>query len=214
MPPVIASGLHIDGRAGALVDDDVLDAWTRLQRFFDGGEQFDFGAAAVGAVLGDDGDGLRVVDAVHQGVGGESAEDHGMRRADSGAGQHGNGQLRRHAHVDGDAVSLFHPKSLQHVGELLHLAMQLLIGEGADFAGFALPNDGSFIFASSLHVAIEAVVGKIKLAADKPLGPGIIPLQNFVPLFEPVQFLRCLAPKFLGIFHRFAVDALVVFQSS
>ncbi len=93
------------GRAGALVDDDMLHRRARLQRFFDGGKKFDFGAAAIGTVLGDDGDGLRVVDAVDQGVGRKSAEDDGVRRADAGAGQHGDGQLRRHAHVDGDAVA-------------------------------------------------------------------------------------------------------------
>ena len=41
-------------------------------------------------------------------LGGEAAEDDGVRRADAGAGQHGDGQLGHHAHVDGDAVALFH----------------------------------------------------------------------------------------------------------
>ena len=58
MPPVVAAGLHVDGRAGALVDDHVLYRWAGLQRFFNRGKQFDLCAAAVGAVLRDDGDGL------------------------------------------------------------------------------------------------------------------------------------------------------------
>ena len=68
-------------------------------------------------------------------------------RADAGAGQHGDGQLGRHAHVDGDAVAFFHAERFQDVGELLHFAMKLLVGEHADFAGFALPDDGGFILA-------------------------------------------------------------------
>ena len=58
------------------------------------GNEFDFGAAAIGAVLGDDGGGLRVVNAVDERVGGESAEDDGVRRADAGAGEQGDGQVR------------------------------------------------------------------------------------------------------------------------
>ncbi len=98
------------GGSGALVDDHVLHARAGLQRFFDRGKQFHFGAAAVGSVLRDDAGRLRVVNAVDQRVGRESAEDDGVRRADAGAGQHGDGQLGRHAHVDGDAVTFLHPK--------------------------------------------------------------------------------------------------------
>ena len=35
VPPVVAAGLHVDRRAGALVDDDVLHRRTGLQRLFD-----------------------------------------------------------------------------------------------------------------------------------------------------------------------------------
>ena len=66
VPPVIAACLHVDGSPGAFVDDDVLHAGTRLQRFFDRGEQFHFGAAAVRSVLRDDAGGLRVVNAIDQ----------------------------------------------------------------------------------------------------------------------------------------------------
>ena len=82
----------------------------------------------------------------------------------------------------------FTPRRLQNIGELLYFAMQLLIGQGAHFSGFAFPNDGGFIFARALDVPIEAVVGKIELAADEPLGPGKIPFQNLVPLLEPMKF--------------------------
>ena len=37
-------------------------------------------------------------------------------------------------------------------------------------------------------MAIETVVRNINLAADKPFGVGRFPLQNRIPLLEPVQF--------------------------
>jgi len=77
--------------------------------------------------------------------------------------------------------------------------MELLVGEGADFAGLAFPDDGGFIFSRGEDVAVEAVVGEIDLAADEPFGPGGIPLEDFVPFFEPVQFAGDAAPEFVGI---------------
>ena len=153
------------------------------------------------------------MNAVHQRVGGKSAEDHRVRGADAGAGQHGDGQLGRHPHVDGNPVALSDAERFQDVGELLHFAMQLLVGEGADFAGLALPDQRGLVLAEGLHVAVETVVGKIELAADKPLGPGMIPFQNLVPLLEPVQIVGDAAPEFFRLLDRLAIDALVVFQA-
>ena len=62
-------------------------------------------------------------------------------------------------------------------------------------------------------MAVEAVVRKIDLPAHEPLGPGTIPFQNFVPLLERVQFAGDLPPQFLGVLHRFAGNALVLFQT-
>ena len=154
-------------------------------------------------------DRLRVVDAIDQRVRRESAEDDRVRRADAGAGQHGDGQLRRHAHVDRDAVALLDAERLQHVGELLHFAMQLLIGQDANFAGLALPDDRGFIFAPGRDVAVEAVVGEIDLAADEPFCPGTIPLENLVPLLEPVQFAGDPRPELFRLLDRLLVNALV-----
>src|ERR1700722_665978 len=87
--------------------------------------------------------------------------------------------------------------------------MQLLIGQRANLAGFAFPDDGGFIFARGLHVAVEAVVREVDLAADKPLGPRAIPFENFVPFLEPVQLIGDTAPELVGIVNRFLVKALV-----
>src|ERR1051326_5216891 len=104
-----------------------------------------------------------------------------MRRTDAGAGEHCNWQFRRHAHVYGDTVALFHVQRLEDIGKLLDLAVELLISKRAYFAWFALPNDGGLVLTRSLHMPIEAVVGQVKLAAYKPLRPRMIVLEHLVP---------------------------------
>ena len=150
------------------------------------------------------------MDAVDECGGGESAEDDGVNGADAGAGEHGNGELGRHAHVDGDAVAFLDAEPFQDIGELLYFGMQLLIRERANFAGFALPDDGSFILAVRRNVAVETVIRKIDLAADEPLCPGTIPFENLVPLFEPVQFGGNARPELVGVVDRFLVELFVL----
>ena len=144
---MIAAFDHVDGRAGALVDDDVLDGGAGGHGLVDGALELDLVAAAVAGVLGEDGDAGGVVDAVGDGVGGESAEDDGVDGADARAGEQGNGQLGRHAHVDGDAVALLDAERLEDVGELLHFDVQLGVGEAADFARLAFPDEGGLVCA-------------------------------------------------------------------
>src|SRR6266849_2825405 len=136
-----------------------------------------------------------------------------MRRANAGAGQHGNRQLRGHAHVDGDAVSFAHAKSFENIGELLHFLPELLVGVGTNFAGLALPNQRRFVLARRLHMAVQAVVGKIDLTADEPLGPGRFPLQHLVPFLEPVQFLGGPCPEFFRLFHRLFIESFIFAQA-
>ena len=144
---------------------------------------------------------------------GKSAKHHRVWSADSSASQHRYCQLWRHAHVDGNAIALLHTQRLQHIGELLHLPMKLLIRESSHLTRFALPNQCSFVFATGLNMAIKTVVGKIDLSADKPLCPGTLPVEHLVPFFEPVQFAGNAAPKLLRLFDRFTIDALVLFGS-
>ncbi len=147
VPPVVAAFDHVDGRAGALVDDDVLDGGAGGHGFVDGALELDLVAAAVARVLGEDGDAAGVVDAVGDGVGGESAEDDGVDGADARAGEQSDGELGRHAHVDGDAIAFLDAESLEGVGELLHFGVELGVGEAADLAGLALPDDGGLVSA-------------------------------------------------------------------
>jgi len=61
--------------------------------------------------------------------------------------------------------------------------MELGVGELADFARLAFPEDGDLILAGPEGVAVDAVVGEVELAAGEPFcigagafedsGPGI-----------------------------------------
>src|SRR5579884_3388700 len=90
MPPVVSPGLRVDRSASSLVDDNVLHGWTRFQSFLDRGKELDLSAAAIRAILRNDGICLRVVNAVNQRVRGESTENNCMRSADSRTRKHCN----------------------------------------------------------------------------------------------------------------------------
>ena len=63
---------------------------------------------------------------IPQGLCGETTEHDRMDRADTGAGQHGNGQLGDHGQVDCDPVALLDALLLQDVCKLRSLYEQLL----------------------------------------------------------------------------------------
>src|SRR5215470_779125 len=143
---------------------------------------------------------------------GEAAENDRVRCSDTRAGQHGNRQFGRHAHVDGNAVAFFDTQALQDVRELLYFLPKLLVGVSANFSGFALPDDGRFVLAPGLYVTVEAVVGKIDLTPREPLRPGRIPLEHPIPLLEPVQLLGNSSPEFFGLLDGLFVEVLVLFE--
>ena len=118
------------------------------QRLVDVGLQRDHLAAPVAAVGGDAQLGLAVVDAVAQRLGREAAEHHGVGRADARAGQHGDGRLGHHRHVDGHPVAaLRRPACCRALGEPADLGVQLAVGEHPLVARLALPDDGRLVAA-------------------------------------------------------------------
>ncbi len=84
----------------------MLDRRACGHGFVHGALELNLAATAVARVLRQDSDTSRIVDAISDRVGRKSAEDHGVDRADPRAGQQSNRQFRRHAHVDGDPVTL------------------------------------------------------------------------------------------------------------
>ena len=143
---------------------------------------------------------MRVIDAVYQRAGRKAAKNDRMNSTNARAGQDGNRQFWHHAHIQRNTVALLHPDAAQHVGKALHLIEQLLKGKLADLAGFAFPQDGRLVAAPALHLQVQAVIGEVHFAADKPLRPRLIPFQHLRPRLEPVQFVRSRRPEFFRVF--------------
>ena len=118
------------------------------------------GAAPAVAAVGGDHDVVhsRVVDAAGERVGRETAEDDGVGRPDARAGEHRDGQLGDHRHVDGDPVALLHAEGAEGVGEPADLVEEVRVGEGALVARLALPVVGDLVAEAVGDVAVETVV--------------------------------------------------------
>ena len=194
-PPVVPALVPVHVLAVALDHHDVLHgvsvAVTLVgQRVVDGRLQRAGLAAAVGAVGRDHELGLGVVDPGAQGFGGEAAEDHGVDRADPGAGQQRDDGLGNHGQVHGHPVALGHAEGLERVRGLLHLLGQLRVGVGAGVAGLALEVDGHPVPVAGLDVPVQGVVGRVDLAADEPLRERRVgPVQRLGEVLGPAQQL-------------------------
>ena len=145
VPPNIAALFHGDLVTNALMNDDGFDVFIFLKSFVDVGFERDNAAAAVSAVGGNHGFGLTVFESVDNGVGREASKDDGVNGADAGAGQHRDDRFRGHGHVDHDPVLGLDSFGEENVGEVADFAVKLAIGQGAGFAGFALPNNSGLV---------------------------------------------------------------------
>ncbi len=87
------------------------------------------------AGAGDDDLGFGIVDAGSELPGREAAEDDGVDRPQARAGQHGNGCLGHHGHVDDDPIPLGHPQPGQDPGEPSDLVPQRPVAVGTLGAG-------------------------------------------------------------------------------
>ena len=175
-----------DLAAGAAEDDGVPDGRRGLERGVRVSLQRHPRAAAPALVLGDQHLALHVVQAVGERLGRETAEDDGVRRAETRAGEHRDGDLRDHAHVDPDGRPLPHPELLQAVGELDDLALEAGEGNGpAIVGGLALPVVGDLAAEPGLDVAVDAVEADVERAAEVPPGVGRLPLEQRRERVEP-----------------------------
>src|SRR4051812_32606937 len=70
----------------------------------------------------------------------------------------------------------------------------------------AHPDQGLLVAPTLLYLVVQAVVRHVDLAADEPLGEGRVPLEDLIPLLEPVQLFGPALPKALGIFRGLLPD--------
>src|SRR5436190_1501502 len=74
----------------------------------------------------------------------------------------------------------------------------------------AAPAERDAVAAAGLHVAVDAVVGDVELAAHEPLGVGWVgPVEHLVPLLLPFERLGLLGPEALVVAVGLLVDRLV-----
>ena len=215
MPPVVAALTHrgegfvAAGARASLHDDNVLDSHAFLERFVGVALERHGLTATITAVRGDQHFRLRVVDAITQRLRREAAKDNGMNGADARAREHRDCRFWHERHVNGHAVAALHAELLQHVRELLHLDVEVPIGECATIARLAFPDDCRFVASRRLDVPVDAIVRNIDLAADEPSCARRVPLEDFVPATEPVQRLGRLGPVGLGVLRGGFVDGVI-----
>jgi hypothetical protein len=153
----------------------------------------------------------RVAEPLGQGLRREPAKDHHVRRTDAGAREHGDRELRDHAHVDAHPVALGDAQVSERVGKARDVAQHLCVREiGALAVGLADPVVGDPVSLAGLDVTVETVPGDIQLAVGEPGAMGWIPLEPLGRLLEPAdELVRELAPETLGILVGATVDGVV-----
>ena len=193
---MIATGLHRRGAGGAwltaLIHKHTSNRWGALERFVGDRLQFEEVPLAVSTVGGNEHLRRGVVDAIGESVCWEAAKDHAMRSAQAGACEHGDRHFGDHRHVDGHAVALGDAERLQCIGGLLHLAQQVVVGDGAAVAWLADPVEGDLLATTSGDMAIDTVLRNVELAVVEPLRKGELPLQCFGEGLPPGQQFTCL----------------------
>ena len=209
VPPHVAVLLPGHGRCGAAHDQHLLQAGRERGGLVGVLLEVHGLATPVPGVRGNQELALRVVDPVGQGGHGKPAEHHAVNRPDAGAGEHGDHRFGNQGQVEGHAVARLHAQFGQGVRGAAHLAQQFGVGEGANFSVLAFPDDGAFAPQAARHVAVQGVVGHVRLAAHEPLRVGRLPVQHLGPGREPVQFLGHLGPELVGLLKALAVAAVV-----
>ena len=96
-----------------------------------------------------------------------------MNRADTGAGQHGDGGFRHHWHIDSDDIALFNAEVEQDVSKAADVVMELAISDVFALAGVVAFPDNRGLVAAFGQVAIEAVSGKIQRAVFIPFNRDV-----------------------------------------
>src|SRR5215467_13712776 len=91
--------------------------------------------------------------------------------------------------------------------------MQLLIGERAFFARFALPNNCRLVPSWPGQMSVQAIFREIEFAADKPLCKRRFPFENFFPRRAPEKFACFARPKLGGLPDRFPIHPPVLTEA-
>jgi hypothetical protein len=132
-----------------------------------------------------------------------------VHRAEARAGQHADGGLGHHAHVDAHAVAGHDAQLGERVGHAADLGVQLAVGVAHHVARLALEDDGGGVGARPREVPVEAVVGQVGGAAHEPLGVRRLPVQHLLVRREPVEGAGLLVPERVRLVHAARVERVI-----
>ena len=97
-----------------------------------------------------------------------------MNGADARAGEHGEGGLRNHRQIDGDAVAFLDAVLLEHIGEAADFLMQLGVSDVARDGGIvAFPDDRDLVRARR-QMPVDAIHRDIGRAVLEPADRDIM----------------------------------------
>jgi len=123
--------------------------------------------------------------------------------AEAGAGEHGDGQLGDHGHVDGDAVAGFEFGEIaEHGGNFVHTFVELLIGDhyGWFVFRFGDENQSGFVLVFG-EMAVNAIVAGVEFPADEPFPERRIgSVEGFAPGLVPIEETGVMVEAFGEIF--------------
>src|SRR5262249_54023204 len=133
----------------------------------------------------------------------ESAENDRMNDTKAGTGEHCDGKLGNHRHMNGDAIAGFQPAEVaEHRSSFIHADVEFAIRE--DLRGFVFgfrdKDKGGFVLVFS-EMTIDAVIRSIEFAADEPFPEGRAgSVEGLLPLLVPLEKIGVSVEAFGKIF--------------
>ena len=194
------------------INNDAFDEFAADQSIIDHVLERDVFGSAEGTIAGDDEFSIGILKAVCNALCTEPSKNHRVDGSDPCTSQHSNGQFGNHSHIDADTVAFFDAVVLQYVGKLIHLGMQLCIGDHAVviIRVIGLPYDGGLV--GLVHqVPVDTVFSDVELRTTEPFDGRLleIPIQDLVPGLFPLEMAGHFPPKTLRVFYTFLPCFLV-----
>src|SRR6185295_914809 len=118
---------------------------------------------------------------------------------DADRAEHERDGLGAGGHVDRDAVTLLDTDAAKRGRDAPRVAQQLRVRERASFAALVLGDECDAVAGARGDVVVETVVCEVRPRAEVPAERGLLPVEHALPLLEPRERLRGLAPEALGI---------------
>ena len=133
-----------------------------------------------------------------------------MHSTDAGAGEHADGRLGNHRHVDRDTITFLYANRLQNIGKSADALMQFGVADSEIDVGIvAFPDNGGLV-GFIRQVTVHAVVTDVELAVFVPTNMQVVARERDVldlgERFAPVDDLRLLGPEILVVVDRSFIE--------